>query len=62
MYMAITSRYYKRHIYNLFEYIYPMKMIKCPICGKEWDDLKVEWDGKMGINTSLVLEKIIFLH
>ena len=48
MHMAMTSQYDKSHIYNLFENIYPMKMLKCPLCDKEWNDLKIKLydDGK----------------
>ena len=53
MYMAMTmtkKMIPECYIYSLFEYIYPIEILKCPICGKKLNDSKVELDGKMRIH------------
>ena len=64
----MTFRNYERHLYNLLENIYPMKILKCPLCDKEWNDLKVMKDKdvyiglKLPFDTLAIVKEHIFDH
>ena len=62
IYMAMTSGYYRRHIYNLFEYIFPLKTIKCPICDEKWEDLKVKKSQNPKNDAFYLLKRHILDH